>query len=130
MKPLTEKQLWTIGSLAALSPLGRVVPETNLRAAGDAGWLSGLAVLPPIALYGLFLHAALRRRPEGKTLGDGLFLPLRRLLGLWALLYGAFCLRMSAERFFTALGVFTAWQPYALILAVLAAVAEIGRAHV
>ena len=30
---------------------------------------------------------------------------------------------MSAERFFTALGVFTAWQPFAAILAVLAAVA-------
>lgn len=123
MKPLTEKQLWTIGSLAALSPLGRVVPETNLRAAGDAGWFSGLAALPMIALYGLFLRAALRRRPEGKTLGEGLSLPLRRLLGLWALLYGAFCLRMSAERFFTALGVFTAWQPFALLLAALAAAA-------
>ena len=58
MKPLTEKQLWTIGSLAALSPLGRVVPETNLRAAGDAGWLSGLAALPLLALYGLFVRTA------------------------------------------------------------------------
>ncbi len=128
MKPLTEKQLWTIGSLAALSPLGRVVPETNLRAAGNAGWLSGLAALPMLALYGLFLRAALRRRAEGETLEDGLFVPLRRFLGLWALFYAGFGLRMSAERFFTALGVFTAWQPFAAILAVLAAAAALWGA--
>ena len=123
MKPLTEKQLWTIGSLAVLSPLGRVVPETNLRAAGNAGWLSGFAALPILALYALILRAALRRRREGKELEDRLFVPLRRFLGLWALIYAGFGLRMSAERFFTALGVFTAWQTFALILAVLAAVA-------
>lgn len=123
MKPLTEKQLWTIGSLAVLSPMLRVVPETNLRAAGDAGWLSGLAALPILALYALFLRAALRRRREGETLEDRLFVPLRRFLGLWALFYAGFSLRMSAERFFTALGVFTAWQPFALLLAVLASVA-------
>ena len=123
MKPMTEKQLWTIGSLAVLSPLLRVVPETNLRAAGNAGWLSGLAALPILALYALFLRAALRRLPEGKMLEDGLFAPLRRFLGLWALFYAGFGLRMSAERFFTALGVFTAWQPFALLLAALAAVA-------
>ncbi len=123
MKPLTEKQLWTIGSLAVLSPLLRVVPEENLRAAGDAGWLSGLAALPMLALYGLFLRAALRALPDGKTVGESLSLPLRRLLGLWALFYAAFCLRMSAERFFTALGVFSAWQPFAITLAALAAVA-------
>ena len=123
MKPLTEKQLWTIGSLAVLSPLGRVVPETNLRAAGNAGWLSGFAALPILALYAFLLRAALRRRREGEELEDRLFVPLRRFLGLWALVYAGFGLRMSAERFFTALGVFTAWQPFALILAVLAAVA-------
>ena len=123
MKPLTEKQLWTIGSVAALSPMLRVVPETNLRAAGDAGWLSGLAALPILALYALFLRAALRRRREGETLEDRLFVPLRRFLGLWALFYAGFGLRMSAERFFTALGVFTAWQPFALLLAALAAAA-------
>ena len=123
MKPLTEKQLWTIGSLAVLSPLLRVVPETNLRAAGNAGWLSGLAALPMLALYALLLRAALRRRRAGEGLENRLFVPLRRFLGLWALVYAGFGLRMSAERFFTALGVFTAWQPFALILAVLAAVA-------
>lgn len=123
MKPMTEKQLWMIGGLAVLSPLLRVVPETNLRAAGNAGWLSGLAALPILALYALFLRAALRRLPEGKMLEDGLFAPLRRFLGLWALFYAGFGLRMSAERFFTALGVFTAWQPFALLLAALAAVA-------
>ena len=123
MKPLTEKQLWTIGSLAVLSPLLRVVPETNLRAAGNAGWLSGLAALPMLALYALLLRAALRRRREGEGLENRLFVPLRRFLGLWALVYAGFGLRMSAERFFTALGVFTAWQPFAGILAVLAAVA-------
>jgi hypothetical protein len=123
MKPLTEKQLWTIGSLAALSPMLRVVPETNLRAAGNAGWLSGLAALPMLALYALLLRAALRRRRAGEELEDRLFVPLRRFLGLWALVYAGFGLRMSAERFFTALGVFTAWQPFALILAVLAAIA-------
>ena len=123
MKPLTEKQLWTIGSLAVLSPLLRVVPETNLCAAGNAGWLSGLAALPMLALYALLLRAALRRRREGEGLENRLFVPLRRFLGLWALVYAGFGLRMSAERFFTALGVFTAWQPFALVLAILAAVA-------
>lgn len=123
MKPISEKQLWTIGSLAVLSPLLRVVPETNLRAAGNAGWLSGVAALPMLALYGLFWRAALRRRAEGETIDDRLSKPWRRFLGLWALFYAAFCLRMSAERFFTALGVFTAWQPFAVILAALAAVA-------
>ena len=123
MKLLTEKQLRTIGSLAVLSPLLRVVPETNLRAAGNAGWLSGPAAWPLLALYALFLRAALRRRREGETLEDRLPVPLRRFLGLWALFYAGFGLRMSAERFFTALGVFTAWQPFALILAGLAAVA-------
>ncbi len=123
MKPITEKQLWAIGSLAVLSPLGRIVPETNLRAAGNAGWLCGLAALPLLALYGLFLRAALRRRREGEDLEARLSVPLRRILGLWALIYAGFGLRMSAERFFTALGVFTAWQPFALVLAALAAAA-------
>ena len=123
MKPITEKQLWTIGSLAALSPMLRVVPETNLRAAGNAGWLSGLAALPMLTLYALFLRAALRRRREGETLEDRLSVPLRRFLGLWALFYAGFGLRMSAEHFFTALGVFAAWQPFAVILAALAAAA-------
>ena len=123
MKPLTEKQLWILWSLAVLSPLGRIVPETNLHAAGDAGWLSGLAALPGLALYALFLRAALRSRAGENGLDDGLSLPLRRFLGLWALFYAGFSLRMSAERFYTALGVFTAWQPFAAMLAVCAAAA-------
>ena len=82
MKPLTEKQLWTIGSLAVLSPLLRVVPETNLRAAGNAGWLSGLAALPILALYAFLLRAALRTRREGEELENRIFVPLRRFLGL------------------------------------------------
>ena len=128
MKPLTEKQLWTLGSLAALSPMLRVVPEQNLRAAGDAGWLSGLAALPLLALYALILRAALCVRSEGETLSARVSGPFGRFLGLWALFYAAFCLRMSAERFFTALGVFTAWPPFALVLSVCAAAAAAGGA--
>ena len=61
---LTRRQYFLLCSLAVLSPLLRVVPETNLRAAGNAGWLSGVAALPMLALYGLFWRAAPSCRPS------------------------------------------------------------------
>lgn len=130
MKPLTEKQLWALGMLAALSPLLRLVPETNLRAAGAAGWLSPLAALPVLLLYAALLRKLLSRREDGEALSA----LLRRrpgravtaLCGLWFLLYAAFLLRAGAERFYSALGVFTRWEPFALALLAAALPAAAG----
>ena len=120
MKPLTNKQLLALGSLAALSPLLRLVPEANLRSAGAAGWLSPLAALPLLLLYTALLRRLLAQREDGEPLSALLRRTLGRavtaLCGAWFLVYAAFLLRAGAERFYAALGVFTRWEPFALAL--------------
>lgn len=113
---LTERQRRALGSLAVLSPLLRLVPRTNLAAAGDAGWLAPLAALPLTALYALVL----RRVPQPRSRWRS------GLCAAWFLFYGAFLLRMSAERFFSALTIFDHWLPFAVVLAALAALAAAG----
>lgn len=113
---LTARQQRALAALAVLSPMLRLVPGANLAAAGDAGWLAPLFALPVIALYGRIL----RRVPQPKgRLRAG-------LCAAWAAFYGAFLLRMGAERFFSALTIFNHWLPFALVLAALAAAAAGG----
>lgn len=130
MKPLTKKQLWALGSLAALSPLLRLVPEGNLRAAGTAGWLSPLAALPALLLYASLLRRLLALREGSEPLSSLLHRSCGRavivLCGVWFLLYAAFLLRAGAERFYAALGVFTRWEPFALALLAAAIPAAAG----
>ena len=130
MKPLTEKQLWAIGSLAALSPLLRLIPEANLRAADAAGWLSPLAASPALLLYAALLRSLLSRRSGDETLCALLRRKIGRAAtaacGLWFLVYAAFLLRAGAERFYSALGVFTRWEPFALALLAAAVPAAAG----
>ncbi len=130
MKPLTEKQFWALGSLAALSPLLRLVPAANLRAAGAAGWLSPLAALPVLLVYAALLRRLLAQRRDGEPLSDLLRRRCGRavtaLCGMWFLLYAAFLLRAGAERFYAALGVFTRWEPFALALLAAAVPAASG----
>ena len=133
-KPLSEKQLWTLGSLAVLSPLLRLVPGVNMTAAENAGWLCPLAALPGLLAYGALVRALLSRRRDGetlpeliqRTLGDRLGAAVLWLCAGWFLLYGGFLLRIGAERFFTALGTFVRWQPFAVILLAMAIPAALG----
>lgn len=127
MKQLDRKQLWAAAALAALSPLLRLVPGLNLRAAGAAGWLSGLTALPGLLGYGRLLCALLAAREADEPLAALLLRRLGRgaavLCALWFVFYGGFLLRMGAERFLSALGVFTRWEPFALGLLLTAAAA-------
>ena len=124
MNALTPRQVRALGTMAVLSPLLRIVPGAPLAAAGNAGWLSPLAALPILLLYALFLRRTLGGEPAPtpetvcRALGDRPGRVVLGLCGLWFLLYGGFLLRMSAERFLTALGVFRGWLPFALGLLV------------
>lgn len=135
-RPLTEKQLWTLGSLAVLSTMLRLVPGTNIAAAKNAGWLCPILALPGILLYGLFLRALLNLRRAGETLpdliqrrlGPGFGRAVLRLCGAWFLLYGGFLLRTWSERYFATLGIFRHWFPFALVLLALVIPAAAGGA--
>lgn len=134
MRPLTEKQLWTLGSLAVLSPLLRLVPGAPAAAAENAGWLCPILALPGLLLYGLFLRALLRKRRADETLsmlirrglGPVLGTAVLWLCGAWFLFYGGLLLRMWSERFFSALGIFDLWLPFALVLLAIAVPASAG----
>lgn len=133
-KPLTEKQLWTLGNLAVLSPLLRLVPGATLAAAENAGWICPILALPGLLVYGLFLRALLRRRRAGETLpallqrslGPVFGGAVLRLCGAWFLLYGGFLMRIWSERFFATLRIFGLWLPFALVLLALAIPAAAG----
>lgn len=102
-----HRQLLSLMSLSALSPILRLYPGKAAELGGKAAWLSPLAALPVLLLYGALLARLYRRSLPGEGLPElaaRLLGPvggrlLQGLLGLWLLLYGAFLLRAGAERF-------------------------------
>ena len=89
-----------------LSPALRIIPARSAALAGRSAWLSGIAALPILLIYALFLC----RFSEKIGSGEGAEVLIRRCLGeklgklvlfaaaLWFLVYCGFILRAGADR--------------------------------
>ena len=123
---LTRRQYYTLCTMALLSPLLHLVPRKTAAEAGCGGWLSGAAALVPLLLFAALLEGILRRGRPGEGIGEITLRALGPVAGraalclyaLWFLLYGAFALRIGAERFIEA--VFPLSQPWPFVGTILA----------
>ena len=100
---IETRQRYSLGALIFLTPALRLFPARAAALAGRAGWLTPLAALPLLLVYGRFLTELLALRREGESL-PGLIsraagVPGLSLCTLWLLLYAAFVLRSGADRF-------------------------------
>ena len=101
-----QNQRLALCTAALLTPALRLHPAIPAQLAGRAAWLSPLAALPVLLLYGRFLRALLSRRQKGEALPELLLrtLPGRAgkavllVLSAWLLLYAGFTLRAGAQR--------------------------------
>ena len=123
---LTRRQYYTLCTMALLSPLLHLVPRKTAAEAGCGGWLSGAAALVPLLLFAALLEGILRRGRPGEGIGEITLRALGPVAGraalclyaLWFLLYGAFALRIGAERFIEA--VFPLSRPWPFVGTILA----------
>ena len=123
---LTRRQYYTLCTMVLLSPLLHLVPRKTAAEAGCGGWLSGVAALVPLLLFAALLEGILRRGRPGEGIGEITLRALGPVAGraalclyaLWFLLYGAFALRIGAERFTEA--VFPLSQPWPFVVTILA----------
>ena len=103
---ITRKQFSAAILVSLLSPLLRLLPQTAVRLAGRAAWLSALpAVLALLALAALLGAYRQYMRPgEGmgglllRWLGPAAGRVVLVLFAAWFLLYASFILRSGAER--------------------------------
>ena len=65
-------QLLTLLFAALLSPMIQILPRESVLAAGRAGWMTTLAVLPAALLLCWALHTVPGRLGEGAGLAQGL----------------------------------------------------------
>lgn len=138
MKPekLTRRQYFALSSMAVLSPALRLLPREGTAIAGSASWLCGIAAYVPLLLFALLVNAMLSCRREGEGMGDLFMRALGSVAGkivltvyaLWFLLYAAFLLRSSAERFVTTVYPYSSIWPFVATLAALCLVAALGGA--
>ena len=123
---LTRRQYYALCTMVLLSPLLHLVPRKTAAEAGCGGWLSGAAALVPLLLFAALLEGILRRGRPGEGIGEITLRALGPVAGraalclyaLWFLLYGAFALRIGAERFIEA--VFPLSQPWPFVVTILA----------
>ena len=123
---LTRRQYYALCTMVLLSPLLHLVPRKTTAEAGCCGWLCALAALMPLLLFAWMLEGILHRGRPGEGIGEITLRALgpvagRAVLGvyaLWFLLYGAFALRIGAERFIEA--VFPLSQPWPFVVTILA----------
>ncbi len=100
------KQLRALYVLGILSPVIRLIPNSTLRYAGSAAWLSPILALLPVVGYGYFLGRVAKSRKSGETapvllcrvLGKRAGRMILILTGLWLAFYAGFLLRMDGER--------------------------------
>lgn len=101
-----HRQLLYACLVMLLSPALRIIPARSAALAGRSAWLSGIAALPILLIYALFLcrfsekigsgegAEALIRRCLGEKLGKVVLL----VTALWFLVYCGFILRAGADR--------------------------------
>ncbi len=141
---ITRKQFVAAILVSLLSPLMRLLPQTAVRTAGRAAWLSAVpAALPLLALA--FLMAAFRahmRPGEGmgglliRWLGPVAGRIVLCLFGLWFLLYAGFTLSSGSERLVSTIypnsrsGLFVCVTLLVCLLAALGTLRAVARAAV
>lgn len=133
-RALTRRQYFALCALVMLSPALRLLPQANTELAGSASWLCGLAAFPPLLLLALLLGAMLRRRREGEGMGDLMLRALGPVAGkivlalyaLWFLLYAAFLLRSSAERFIATVYPYSRPWAFVAVLLLISLLAALG----
>ena len=121
--------------VALLSQHIRVVPRALAAEAGRAAWLIPIASAAPVALYLLFLSAALRKKEEGQSLCTLFQTALGRpggriavaLISLWMLFYTAFLLRNIAERFVSTVYPYSGTGLFIIAMGLLCLIAALGR---
>ena len=115
---MTQRQTNTAAFLVGLSPLLHVVPGTQVRALGGAGWLGCAVALPVLLALGAGLQKRTSRQP-GRLLSF--------VLALWLAASAAAVLHGCAARYDTAVGVFRTTVPYAVLLLLTAVPAALSR---
>ena len=135
---IRRRQLATMGFMALLSPIVRLLPRQLVMIAGNAAWVAPLISIIPLLLLICFMDWFLKNRLPNEGLGD---LFLRALGGfwgrivlllftLWLLLYSGFTLRVGADRFISTVYPNSLPWTFITVMALLSLMATLGRLQV
>jgi len=134
LKHITIHQWFVMASLLLLGPLLRLLPRLAAQEAGHAAWLAGLAALPLLIVYAVFLAKLWGSQPEGTGLPELTLTLLGERSGKGVLLlyagylvfYGGFILRSGAARLVVGIYPQASALPFVWSMGLLCLVAALG----
>ena len=135
---INRKQIASMGFVALLSPIIRLLPRQLVMIAGNTAWISPLISIFPLLLMLCFMNWFLKNRQPEEGLGDLFLRALGGFFGkiilllftVWLLFYCGFTLRVGADRFIST--VYPNSLPWTFIIGMvlLSLMATLGRLQV
>lgn len=132
---ISRYQMLSLGFLALLSPIIRLLPQQAVAIACSHAWLSALMTLVPLTLLFLLVFRFFKYALPNEGFGELFIRVLGKPVGkfaillftLWLIFYVAFALRSAADRYITSAYYNTAPAVFIIIMLALSLIPLLGR---